>query len=181
QLKTSYTQALTALLWNRHLNKIGNEHFLIMTGKSWSDNPLPLSKLFAGNGYRYSSTLSVDAFGGMITMYPYDYYMDQFINFYWKHDFDWKLYKTNFSAPNIGLRYNILFGTLNHPEVHQDVTFSVPSNGYHEVGLMLDNLFRLNYFNAYYITFNAGYFYHITPDADLNKNGRIAVGIGIEL
>ncbi len=52
-LQTTYSQALTAVAWQKHVNRIGNEHFLIEGGKSWSNNPLPLSKLFAGSGYKY--------------------------------------------------------------------------------------------------------------------------------
>jgi hypothetical protein len=52
-MNTNYTQALTAIAWQKHINRIGNEHLLLEAGKSWSNEPLPLSKLFAGNGAKY--------------------------------------------------------------------------------------------------------------------------------
>jgi len=185
-MQTSYTQAVSGVLWNKHVNRLGYEHFLIEGGKSWSDNPLPISKLFAGNGYSYDSRSSLYGFGGLLTMTPYAYYSDQFVTVSFRHDFDWKLYKLEktdgqvSSAPNICLGYNMLYGTLSHPEVHTKVAFGVPDNAYHETGLMLNNLVRIKYFDLYYLTFNVGYYYHITPSFDF-KNGRIVYGLGVEL
>jgi hypothetical protein len=184
-----YTQALTAIVWAKHINHLGNERFLLEGGKSWSDATLPLSKLFAGNGYRYNAkySSSLYTFGGMMTMFPYQYYTDQFVNVIYRHDFDWKLFKLEAGdmkeslAPNIGLQYNMLYGTLAHPEAQQYVTFAVPDNAYHEVALLLDNLVRLRLGHLYYLTLNAGYFYHITPTIDLKQNGRFVIGAGVEL
>ncbi len=185
-----YTQAVTALAWQKHINRIGNERFLISAGKLWSNDPLPLSKLFAGNGYRYDQQnndgLSVYAFGGMITMFPYGYYTDQFVNVIVRHDFDRKLFKLQVpyssisSTPYIGLQYDMLYGTLQHPEAQHKVAFAVPDNAYHEVGLLLNDIIRLKYLNVYYFTINTGYFYHITPVADFNKNGKLVVGFNVE-
>ncbi|RYZ50769.1 MAG: carboxypeptidase-like regulatory domain-containing protein, partial [Sphingobacteriales bacterium] len=137
-VETPYLKALTAVSWNKHINRVGNERFLILAGKTWSKSPLPLSKLFAGNGFRYDQG-AVYAFGGMMTLYPYDLYSDQFVNFYWKHEFDWRFYKTDFSAPSLSLAHNILYGTLEQPAVHKLVSFRVPDAGYHESGILLNN------------------------------------------
>ena len=87
-----YTQALAAVTWTKHLNRIGTERFLVMGGGSWSNEPLPLGKLFAANGFEIDGT-ALYAFGGMLTMRPYDYYSERFVNTYWLHSFDWKLYR----------------------------------------------------------------------------------------
>ncbi len=188
-MQLPYTQALTAVLWHKHINRIGFEHILIEGGKLWSNSALPLSKLFAGNGYNYDahSVLSLYTFGGLMTMLPYQYYSDQFASVIFRHDFDWKLYKieipdTKFSsAPNICLQYNMLYGTLAHPEAQQYVSFAVPSKGYHEAGLQLNNLVRVIYANLYYLTVNVGYFYHVTPVLSATNNSRVVVGVGFEL
>jgi len=191
-MKTPYLQAVSAILWHKHINRIGYEHFLVEGGKSWSDNPLPLSKLFAGNGYKYDSRsaavqTSLYTFGGLMTFYPYEYYTDQFINFIFRHDFDWKLYKAEIketifsSAPNICLQYNLLYGTLNNPAAQKYVSISVPDNAYHEVGLLLNNILRMRYVNLYYFTLNIGYFYHLSSVFDANKNARFVYGLGIDL
>ncbi len=168
------------------MNRLGNERLLITAGKTWSDKPLPLSKLFAGNGFLIDNS-ALYYFGGMQTMYPYAYYSDQFINLYFRHDLDFRLYNLIISphkissAPKPALAYNVLWGSLDHPEVHQLVEFSTPWQGYHEAGLLLDNLIRLNYFDVAYLTINVGYFYHITPVFDAGKNGKFVFGLGFEL
>jgi len=183
-----YTQLLLAALWHKHINRIGTEHIMAEGGKSISNSTLPLSKLFAGNGFRYDSKalLSIYAFGGMMTMYPYEYYSDQFINLLYRHDFDWKLYKLEMagsvlsSMPNICLQYNMLYGTLRHPEAQKYVAFSVPDRAYHEAGILLNNLVRLRSGNLYYLGLNIGYFYHIDP-LPAAAGGRFVFGLGVQL
>jgi len=175
-----YLQTLAAVRWSRHINRLGNEHFYLLAGKTWSNDALPLSRMFAGNGLRYDQG-ALYFFGGMLTMYPYEYYCDQFINFYWKHDFDRRLYQTGISAPFVSLAHNILAGTMQHQDAHLLVDFSVPGgSGYHESGLLLNHLLRVNYLNVYYFTLNGGYFYHWDDPADLERNGRFVFGLGVD-
>ncbi len=190
-LNIPYTQALTALAWHKHLNRLGNEQFFLQGGKSWSNGTLPLGKLFAGPGYRYSSGKGLDfsyySFGGIISMFPYDYYTDQFVSFVFRHDFDWKLYKVKFrgnkfsSAPNIALQYGMLYGMLQDRQAQEQVALQVPDNAYHEAGALINNLIRLNYLDVFYFTLNVGYFYHFAPVTDYNKNGKFVLGLGVEL
>lgn len=185
--QSRYLQAIGAVMYHKHINRIGFEHILAEGGISRSDKPLPLSKMFAGNGYRYGKDLSIYAFGGLLTMYPYDYYSDAFVSLIWRHDFDWRLFKADINSaglgfdPYISLGYNMLYGTMQHPEVHKYVPFSVPNTVYNETGLMLNDILRYRYLNLYYLTFNIGYFYHWTPVFDAAKNGRFVFGIGVEL
>lgn len=188
-LRIPYSQAITAVQWTKHINHLGNERILLEGGKSWSDAALPLGKLFAGNGYRYDirHTTALYTFGGMMTIFPYQYYTDQFINILVRHDFDWKLYKletSDFSwssAPRPGVQYNMLYGTLAHPEAQKYVSIAIPDNAYHEAGLILDNLLRLRFGHLYYLTASVGYFYHVTPAFDFSQNGRFVFGAGVEL
>ena len=181
-----YTQLVSAILWHKHIDRIGYEHFLVEGGVSWSNGNLPLGKLFAGNGYRYdqgsANTASLYTFGGFMTMFPYEYYTDRFVSFVFRHDFDWRLYKVQIpasklsSAPFIGLQYNLLYGTLQHPEAQLHTAFSVPNNAYNEVGMLLNNILRVNYLNLYYFTLNTGYFYHITDKGA----GKFVIGVSVE-
>jgi len=187
-MQNNYVQAITAVMWQKHVNRLGTEKFMIEAGKSWSDKALPLSKLFAGNGFKYDSksALSLYAFGGLMTMFPYDYYSDQFVQVICRHDFDWKLYKLESpkskysSAPNIALQYDLLYGQLDNIAAHQNIVIGVPDAGYHEAGILINNLLRQRS-NAYYQSLNIGYFYHITPDFDPGKNGKVVIGLSIEL
>jgi len=189
--QTPYTQALTAVLWNKHINRVGFEHFQLEGGNSWSNEPLPLGKLFAANGYKYDVKgdiqESIYTFGGFMTIYPYQFYTDRFVSFIYRHDFDWKLYKLQFnhtklsSAPNIALQYDMLYGTLKNQQAQEFVSISVPGNAYQEAGLMLNNLLRLVYVNTFYLTLNIGYFYHLaTTPFDSKQNGRFVYGAGFE-
>lgn len=189
-MQTKYSQAVAAVSWHKHINRLGFEHLLVQGGKSWSDHTLPLSKLFAGNGFRYDTRNggpSLYSFGGIMTMYPFGYYTDQFVSMVFRHDLDWKLYKLESrqskasSAPNICLQYNVLYGTLANRAAQQYLDFSVPDDSYQEAGLLLNNLLRLRYANLYYLCMNAGYFYHLTPyEFDHKKNGRFVIGASIE-
>ncbi len=186
-METQYVQALTGVQWHKHINRIGHEHFLLMAGKTWSDNPLPLSKSFAGQGLRYDRNNSYYSFGGMLTMYPYEYYSDEFVSLIWRHDFDWRLYTLNEEksaiscAPYISVGHNILYGKMKDRSVHKNVAFSVPDAGYHETGIMLNSIVRLKYFNVYHLTLNVGYYYYWAPVFDAKKNGRYLFGFGVDL
>lgn len=183
--KTMYIHAIAALKWQTHINGVGKEQFLILAGGTFSKQPLPLSKLFAGNGFQIDKN-AVFVFGGMQTMLPYEYYSDRFINFYWKHDFDWRFYNLKLtrklsSAPSLSLGYNLLVGSLKNREAHQHVSFSVPDNAYHETGFMLNRIIRTSFLNMYHINFNAGYYYHVKGDFNLKQNGRFVFGLGADL
>ena len=185
----NYLQALVGMHWHKHINRLGNERILLVAGKSWSEQPLPLGKLFAGNGYRYDSKSNTGlyTFGGLMNIYPYEYYSDQFINLIIRHDFDWKIFKlekrnsSQSMAPNLALQYNMLYGSLSHPWAQQGVQFSIPDNAFNEVGLIINNFIRYRYFDLYYLTLNIGYFAHVIPEFNAKKDGRIVYGIGIEL
>jgi hypothetical protein len=58
----------------------------------------------------------------------------------------------------------------------------IPAKGYHEAGLLLNNLIRLRS-RTYYQSFNIGYFYPLSVHGpvDLEKNGKIVIGASIEL
>ncbi len=191
--KANYTQAIGAIAWKKHINRLGNTRILLEGGKVWSDAQIPLSKLFAGNGYKYDAKSGFDeslyTFGGMMTIYPYDYYSDEFVNLILRHDFDWKLFKLEkqgsilSSIPYIGLQYNILYGTMKYRQYQNLVSFSVPDNSYNEAGILLNNLIRLRTGNLYYLTFHIGYFYHLDPSQPkfANQNGKVVFGVGVEL
>ena len=185
-----YTQIVTALAWQKHLNRLGNEHLLLTSGTLVSDRPLPLSKLFAGNGFRYDvrsgSGVSYYAFAGMLTMYPYDYYMDKYVNLIYRHDFDWKLYRLKIpetrlsSSPFLSVQYGMLYGTLKYPEAQKDIEFRVPDNAYHEGGFIANSLLKTSIVNLYNVTLNMGYFYHLGQPSSIRENGKFVIGFGVE-
>jgi Family of unknown function (DUF5686)/CarboxypepD_reg-like domain len=189
-LQIPYAQIVTAITYQKHINRIGNEQLLLEGGFSQSEQTLPLSKLFAANGYNYNAGDKTDpsiyTFGGMMTIIPYRFYTDKFVQLCLKHDFDWRLFVHNVPhttlsfAPSVSLQYNALFGTLNHPEAQQLANIAVPTDGYHEAGVLLNNLVRIKYMNIAYIAVHLGYFYHIASMGDMEANGRFVFGGGID-
>lgn len=185
-----YVQALTALTWQKHINRVGNERAMISAGRIWSDDALPLGKLFAGAGYRYDPHSSLDVsiytFGGFLTMNPYGYYTDQFVSAMLRHDFDRRLYKVTIpgtkviSSPFVGGQYNFLYGTLRQPQAQKQVQFTVPDHGYHEAGALLNNILMIKYLNIYYFTINAGYFYHFGVARQAGNEGKFVAGVNVE-
>ncbi len=183
--KNQYVHAVTAVKWQKHINHLGNEQFLLMAGGVFSKKPLPLSKLFAGNGFR-TEDQSFYVFGGMQTMLPYDYYSDRFINFYWKHDFDFKFYNAKLtrslsSSPTLSFGYNVLYGKLKDAAAHKSVNFSVPDKGYHEVGMMLNRIVRMKFMGMMYLNLNVGYFYHLDGSFNHKQKGRFVIGLTTDL
>lgn len=176
-----YVQAVGAIQWSKHFNRIGKETMLLMAGASQSESALPLSKLFAGRSFS-NKNYPIYAFGGFVTMYPYDYYSDKFVSLFWKHDFDWKLFQAGgWIKPYISLSHNFLYGNMEHAQAHEAVSFAIPNKGYHESGIMLNDIIKYKYLNLAYINFNAGYFYHWTGETDLKKNGNFVLGVSVSL
>lgn len=181
----NYTQIIAAANWAKNINRFGKEKFLLLTGISLSKDALPLNKLFAGNGFLAQGT-SLYGFGAMETMLPYQFYTDKFINFYWLHQFNRPLFHAQISegftiAPKPAIAYNVLYGTLTDPSVHHNVLFSVPDKGYHEAGLMLNNVLRIKLLGLYYATLNVGYFHNIPTANSYPNQGRVVYGVGVEL
>jgi len=180
----NYVQAVAAGLWHKHVNRLGFEHILVKGGITHSGELLPASKLFAANGYNYITTgadPSLYTFGGMMTLTPYQYYSEQFVNLIYRHDFDWKLYRlesagSKFSSvPFICLQYNMLYGSISHTVSRQASLIPVPVDGINECGLLAKSLLRLRYEHLYYLSLDLGYF------SRFSGYDRIVIGADVEI
>jgi hypothetical protein len=181
----NYLQTIAAISFAKNINRLGKERFLLTGGISWNKQSLPLSKLFAGNGFLGKGTF-IYAFGAMETMLPYQFYSDRFINFYWLHQFNRPLFHALITqgftiAPKPAIAYNFLYGTLLNPSDHHNVIFSVPDKGYHEAGFMLNNIFGFKLLGLYSATMNVGYFHNIPVSNIYPDQGKFVYGIGLEL
>lgn len=179
--ETRYAQAVAALSWQVPVNRVGTERILVTAGQSWSDEQLPLSKLFAGRGFRGGGN-AFYVFGGMLTMRPYEYYADRFATLHLRHDFLWKFYHHAKSSPSLALAYNGMIGTMAGRARHAGVDFAIPDNAYHEAGVLLNDIIRAKYFNVAWMSLNAGYFYHVVSGPfDHKKNGAAVFGLGFSI
>lgn len=177
--ETRYFQLTGGLEFRKHLNRLGDSRILLMGGKSFSDNPLPLSRLFAARGYRLPQ-LAAFTFGNFYTLRPYDIYNDVFGSVHFRHQFDFRLYRTSFSYPSISVGYNAIWGRLEHPELHQNVSFTDARNGYHEAGLALHDLLRIKFYGVAYFNLHAGYYMPLQGH-DAYKDGCAVLGLTVGL
>ena len=181
--ETEYYRALLGLTYNTHINRWGSDKFRVQGGmiKTLDDKALPRSFLLAGGGFRTTDDFQWQAWGGFVTMFPYQFFSDKYASLMYVHDFDRRLYKTKFSNPFVSVAHNVLWGQLNTVNETANAGIQAPDEFYHESGLILNHLYKFNYFNFAYLAFNVGAYYHWAPTFDWKKNGRIVFGIAFDL
>ena len=141
----NYGKILSAVTFNHHINRWGNDQYRLEGGwvHSFDDRALPLSFLLAGNGIRMKG-LNYYSTGGFITMLPYDYFSDRYISFLYKHDFDRYLWDKKYSKPFVSVAHNMIYGSLQNYTKIANPDLRSFTNGYHESGILLNQLIRKN-------------------------------------
>ncbi len=146
------------------------------------NNAIPYTKLYTGfglgAGYRASS-LGISQ--GFQTMGIYEFISDRFVSLFFKQDFGTLLMKSNRFRPNIILEHNLSFGSLQQPELHQNVEFKTLEKGFFEAGLILENLIRVKYLNMAYIGLGAGMYYRYGPNQNELFRDNVAWGLKISV
>jgi hypothetical protein len=174
----NYFRSLIAVTYTKHFNRWGNDKFQLEAGGILTSNNQPLSRSFllAGKGFR-NDQFNYYAWGGFLTMHPYDYFSDRYISLFYKHDFDKFLWQWKYSKPFISLSHNILFGGLNNENKTANAEIVSPANGYQETGLLINQLLVINYVHLANIYLKTGPFYHWAAPFNINKNAIWVVGI----
>jgi len=154
----------------------GETHYRIEAGYIHQD--VPFSRLFAAPAF--GNSLSVQILSNSFrTMEVYEFLSDRFIHFYFRQDFGSLLFKTKNFHPKIAIEHNLAYGSLSSPTIHQDIDFKTLEKGFFEVGLVLNDLIRLNYFDLFYLGFGVSGFYRYGPYAleKFKDNRRIQVTV----
>ena len=174
----NYVRALVAVNFLKHLNRWGNDAFRLEGGFIHSLNKEPLSRSFllASKGFRRDG-INYYAWGGFLTMRPYDFYSDRYISLLYKHDFDKYLWQAKFSKPFVSVVHNLMYGGISNENKNATAGIIAPVSGYHESGILLNQLLQKNLFHTFYLYLNAGVFYHWTSSFDWKKNRMWVVGI----
>ena len=149
-----------------------------LSGNSFDDKPFSPSYLLAGNGFR-SSGLNYYAWGGFLTMRPYELYSDRYVSFLYKHDFDKFLWQAKISKPYLSLAHNMLYGSIKSENRIANPGITTPVSGYHESGIMINQLLQQNIAHAINIYLNAGEFYHWENQSTWKRNGVWLIGLGV--
>ncbi len=175
--RANYLRTLAAVRFSKHINRWGFDHFRLEAGmiRTADNKPLPRSLLLAGNGFRNSGT-NYYAYGGFVTMKPYDFYSDRYVSFMYRHDWDKRLWQLKFSQPYISLAHNLMYGGLKASHREANAGIDSPVKGYHESGILINQLYQRNVFGLAYFYVNAGLFYHWAPQPDWKKNSVWVVG-----
>jgi hypothetical protein len=175
-----YIRALAAVTYSARLNRWGKDNFHLEAGfaRSFNNRPFPRSFLMAAKGFR-SDGLNFYAWGGFITMRPYDFYSDAYVSFLYKHDLEKYFWRLKFSKPFASLAHNMVYGRVDIASKTANTGTVAPSNGYHETGVVLNQLLQMNFVNAAYLYLNVGAFYHWTPVFDWQRNGVFVVGLSM--
>ena len=173
-----YVRALIAVDFRKHLNRWGNDMYRLEGGfiHPLNNDPLSRSFLLASKGFRRSG-LNYYAWGGFLTMHPYDYYSDNYVSFLYKHDFDKYLWQLKYSKPFVSIIHNLVYGTISDESKAATANIIAPVSGYHESGILLNQLIQKNFLHTVYIYLNVGALYHWTSSFDWNRNGVFVIGI----
>lgn len=172
-----YWRVLGAVTYEKHTNRWGNDRFKLEGGMIRTDAGQPLSRSFllAGNGFK-TEGINYYAFGGFLTMRPFDYYADQYASFMYRHDLDRSFWQNKWSKPYPSLAHNLIYGSLSAPNRMTNGGIATYNKGYHESGLILNQLLKIN-FTIIDLNLHAGAFYHWNNTPDWNRNGTFVVGI----
>lgn len=174
----NYMRVLGGITYSRRTNRWGRDAIRAEAGIIHSLNHTPFSRslLLAAKGFR-TDGLNYYAWGGFLTFRPFDYFNDRYVSLLYRHDFEKSLWKFKYSKPYISLAHNFIYGSLEDISKASNQGEIISSGGYHESGLLLNQLLQKNFFGAMYVYINAGLFYHWTPGPGWEKNALWVVGV----
>ena len=131
---------------------LGTTGIILTGGLVLGDVPYP--NLYNGNGSWANEKMAVYTGEGFQTMGMNEFLSDRFAAVYLNHNFAGLLFKSEHFSPGVAVVTNIGYGRLQHAERHQNIAFSTMEKGYYESGLLLNNLFKVNF-----LSLGAGAFY----------------------
>lgn len=116
------------------------------------------------------------------TMKVYEFLSDQYVSVFYKHRLgSIRLAKTDKVKPTFSLVQNIGFGSIQQPELHRGIDFDAMEEGLFESGLLIENLYRINYLDVAYIGLGVGAFYRYGAYAREAPIDNLAIKIALTL
>ena len=158
----NFDQVLLSIQDDFRIRNFGETTLRLEAG--YNNGDLPYSRLFTssgiGGGFQW---LEID--NTFQTMDLNEFLSDRFVHLFFMHNFGTLLLKSKKFAPEISVVHNIGFGKLKNPDLHQEIDFKTLENGLLEVGLRVDNIIKLNYFNVMYFGLGGGIYYRYGKNA----------------
>lgn len=135
--------------------RIGQSNIRLASGLI--DKSVPYSLLFTSEGSN-NSNLPLVMNNTFQTMKPYEFLSDKYLNLFYSHNFGSLLFEMPKFKPQFVVVQNSGWGTLKNAS-YQGIDFKEKDKGYLETGLIMNNIIKLKYINAFYIGFGVGTFY----------------------
>jgi len=139
------------------LRGLGQMQITLIGGLINGDVPYPI--LFNGRGMgRNVPVVTPDYFQ---TMNLYEFASNQFINFFWTHNFGQLLYKSTSKIfkPELVIAHSMGWGSLNNLTAHQGIELKTLEKGFLESGVMINNILKFKYMDTAYWGLGAGVYY----------------------
>lgn len=152
----NYNKLELALEHSFYTKNLGKTSYRLEAG--YIDNALPYGLLFTGEG-SYDKKYPLIMRNTFQTMRPYEFLSDRYVSLFTSHNFGGLLLKTKIFQPEISIHNNFSWGNLSNQESHKDIIFRTKDRVFMETGLQIDNVIKLNYLNAGYLTFGGGIYY----------------------
>lgn len=173
-----YSKLEVALSQNFFIRNLGKTSLLAEAGTLWGEVPYP--RLFRAKG-SYGGDVSFFLPNSFQTMRTGEFASDRYVSLFFRHNFGNFLMKGKKFKPEFIIAHNLIFGTLNNTVKHHNLALQAPSKGFYEVGLIIDNLFRVKLLNIAYLGIGGGAFYRYGSyafDAPIkNLTGKISFRI----
>ncbi|MEP2026008.1 MAG: DUF5686 family protein [Reichenbachiella sp.] len=125
---------------------LGKSNILIRVAYVYGD--VPYGHMITGLG-NSTSKLSVPEY--FQTMDIYEFLSDKQVGLFFNHNFGNLLISNRVMKPELIFYHNAGYGTLSHPERHEEVTFKTMEDVYFESGLGIKKLIRLNFVDVGYM------------------------------
>lgn len=152
-----YDKLWVQLDYKYHFPKLGESKIRVEAGKVWGN--VPYSYLFAGAG-GWSSSMPFIVENRFNTMSPNQFTNNEIISAYYSHNFGTRLLSTTNWKPKFMITQAFGIGNLTNRYAHKDITLTDMNKGYYESGLVINDIFRYNFFNFFYAGLGGGIFYN---------------------
>lgn len=141
------------------------------------DNSLPYGLLFTGEG-AYDPKIPFVVKNYFQTMRPYEFLSDKYASLFTTHNFGRLLNSKGYIRPDIVLHNNFSVGDLSSTNNHELIAFKTKNEIFAETGLELQNLFRVDLHEMFYLTFGVGAFYRYGYHHLENSDDNFALKYG---
>ncbi|WP_170227080.1 DUF5686 and carboxypeptidase-like regulatory domain-containing protein [Luteibaculum oceani] len=138
--------------------------------------PTNLDPGFIITGLGANSNFGLQSPGHFQTMQPYEFAGTEFAGIFIKHEFGSLLFKTTAWKPEISLAQNSGFtgifssSSVNYPSFDK---------GYHESGIIVDNIVRFKYMDLFYLELGVGGYYRYGSYANSNLSDNLAFTLSL--